>query len=150
MAEGIKRLCSLQVVTARSPLGNKVTSPWRNNRRSHHGRSASAAERLSQPGRVVFTKFPLVCNISLFDVRVFLVHECIWLGWDPWEENLPPCWNMLLKLFKLVLDRGKCHSPRRDWLEYENGKRQDVRCRQMTKSSWKIWPVRQHRPRWKY
>ncbi len=135
VAEGIKGLCSLQVVTAHSPLGNKVTSPRRYNRRSHCGHSASTAAQLSQPGCVVFTKFPLVCNILLFDVRVFLVHECIWLGWDPWEENLPPYWNMLWKLFKLVLDRGNCHTPRRDWLEFENGKRQDECCRQMTKST---------------
>lgn len=77
VAGGIKRLCSLKVVTAHSPLGNKVTSPRRFNRRSHCGHSASTAVQLSQPGCVVFTKFPLVCNILLFDVRVFLVHECI-------------------------------------------------------------------------
>lgn len=110
VAEGIKRLYSLQVVTAAFTL----RSPHRYNHRSHRLHSASAAVLLSQPGCDVFTKVPSVCNILLFDVRVLQVHECISLGCDPWEENLPPCRNVLWKLFKLVLDKGNCHSPQRD------------------------------------
>lgn len=125
VAEYIKGLCSLQVVTAHSPLGNKVTSPRSYNRRSHCGQTpfASTAVQLSQPGCVLcLPNSPWCATSCLFDVRVFPVYECIWLGWDPWEENLPPYWNMLWKLFKLVLDRGNCHSPRRDWVEFEMGK----------------------------
>lgn len=41
VAESIKRLCSLQVVTAHSPLGNKVTPSRCFNRRSHCGQTCS-------------------------------------------------------------------------------------------------------------
>lgn len=73
VAEGIKHLCSLQVASANSPLGNKVTSPKGYDRRSHRGqlRSDCTPGQLSQLGLVVFTKFPLLRNMSPFDVRVF-------------------------------------------------------------------------------
>lgn len=119
VAEGIKHLCSLQVMTAHSLLGNKGTSPHRYNRRRHRSQTSSMPRQpcnSHSQGVLCLWNFPLVYNILLFDVRVFWVHECIWLGRGPREENLPTHWKMLLKLFKLVVDRGNCHSPKRGWI----------------------------------
>lgn len=97
----------------------------------HH--FTSTRKQLLQLGSVVFTKFSSVCNILLFDVRVFQVHVCVWLGWNPREENRPPCWKNVVDIIQTCFRQGKLSLAKERVTWIRNGKRQAEWYRQSTK-----------------
>lgn len=80
VAEGIKHLCSLQVVTAHSPLGNKVTSPHHYNRRSHRGQTLFC----------LYSRVALTARVCcVYQISLGVQHLAVWC------ESFPSSWVYL-------------------------------------------------------
>lgn len=85
----------------------ELRSPHCNNQADRCGQGRSFLLPQPRPahgqGGMCWLNFPRCAACCLFDVSVLQVHWCVWLGCDPWEENLPPCGNILWNMFKVAL-----------------------------------------------